>query len=742
MQRSVTPDDALRRSLEQQAYKLAMQGLPPPPLPAGAITVDSAVGHMLNLSYENDGLRKELNSRGSRKSQFATVDELEKTWQGQIPDSLLTTPRTDTPPIDSAQEDPEIRPSIRIEGTQDSSVGMIRDITVVLLGLDSSGKTSILNTLRTGQPGATIPTVGFSTEKIPYRNHAIVMWDVGGQEKLRHYWSNFLQNTDAIIFVVDTADHERLQETKVELEKIEQATPPTTPILILANKQDINSAVPVTSLLSFYSFANTRQWLLRGCSCEDVSGLIEGLDWVINAINKHIAETEEIPIYDSRNATLVAQRSNTPVNVPSLSSTTMMAAKQDSDPFLVTGGTEDKTKHRPLSRDSQLSKSNEEKWWGSKGPPPPAPPPPPVPDGSPSSSNGPEASPTQQSSGLLAGSPLAAMVSSPILAGSSSPSAQLAPNNNSGVGSITPQQMQIIAQQREEMLAELRKGRHPQQPVVFKARSFPEDEYDPEMKVIHSILADDPRQRMTADPLGPLPPLHTADTTVDVPLFEFYTNTEKKRGWGVVHNAGQTLDARMGRCHGIAAQGFRGDVVDVKLVFEVNDGWAKFGISAHDHSKFSVQNTWGFSRYQLSYFKNGYVWLCNKINAKRGKTLRLLMDMAGETRTLILMEDDRQRFRMEGIPANLILYPVVEAECTVVTGLFTPGVHALRAFNVGIQDEAKGRGPVDVMDVKPTAETTGTSWRRKFRSNRKQKVRDKLLQEQAELDITPFDGNQ
>jgi ADP-ribosylation factor-like protein 3 len=37
---------------------------------------------------------------------------------------------------------------------------------------------------------------------------------------LREYWSNFYENTDALVFVVDSADRKRLAESGEELNKL------------------------------------------------------------------------------------------------------------------------------------------------------------------------------------------------------------------------------------------------------------------------------------------------------------------------------------------------------------------------------------------------------------------------------------------------------------------------------------------------------------------------------------------
>ena len=73
-----------------------------------------------------------------------------------------------------------------------------------MLGLDAAGKTTILYKLHIGEVLSTVPTLGFNVEKVQYKNVVFTVWDVGGQEKLRPLWRHYFNNTDALIFVVDS----------------------------------------------------------------------------------------------------------------------------------------------------------------------------------------------------------------------------------------------------------------------------------------------------------------------------------------------------------------------------------------------------------------------------------------------------------------------------------------------------------------------------------------------------------
>ena len=46
------------------------------------------------------------------------------------------------------------------------------------------------------------------------------VWDIGGQKALREYWGNYFTNTDALVYVIDSADTKRVKEAGEELEKL------------------------------------------------------------------------------------------------------------------------------------------------------------------------------------------------------------------------------------------------------------------------------------------------------------------------------------------------------------------------------------------------------------------------------------------------------------------------------------------------------------------------------------------
>jgi len=121
---------------------------------------------------------------------------------------------------------------------------------VLILGLDAAGKTTILYKLKLGENMTTIPTIGFAVETAEINNITFTAWDVGGQDKLRPLWRHYFSNTDAIVFVVDCNDRDRVVEARDELHRmLGEAKLEGAMLLVLANKQVVGcvaaSAAPL-----------------------------------------------------------------------------------------------------------------------------------------------------------------------------------------------------------------------------------------------------------------------------------------------------------------------------------------------------------------------------------------------------------------------------------------------------------------------------------------------------------------
>lgn len=158
-----------------------------------------------------------------------------------------------------------------------------------MVGLDAAGKTTILYKLKLGEIVTTIPTIGFNVETVEYKNISFTVWDVGGQDKIRPLWRHYFQNTQGLIFVVDSNDRERVEESKDELTKMLQEDELRDAVLLIfANKQDLPNALSVTELTDKLGLQNlrNRQWYVQTACATQGNGLYEGLDWLSNELSK------------------------------------------------------------------------------------------------------------------------------------------------------------------------------------------------------------------------------------------------------------------------------------------------------------------------------------------------------------------------------------------------------------------------------------------------------------------------
>ncbi|ELP91079.1 ADP-ribosylation factor, putative [Entamoeba invadens IP1] len=162
-----------------------------------------------------------------------------------------------------------------------------KDMRILMVGLDAAGKTSILYKLKLGEIVTTIPTIGFNVETVDYKNISFTVWDVGGQDKIRPLWRHYYQNTQAIIFVVDSNDRDRISEAKEELMKmLNEDEMRNAVLLVFANKHDLPQAMSiseVTEKLGLQTIKN-RKWYCQTSCATNGDGLYEGLDWLADTL--------------------------------------------------------------------------------------------------------------------------------------------------------------------------------------------------------------------------------------------------------------------------------------------------------------------------------------------------------------------------------------------------------------------------------------------------------------------------
>ncbi|GJN09893.1 hypothetical protein PR202_ga27942 [Eleusine coracana subsp. coracana] len=167
-----------------------------------------------------------------------------------------------------------------------------KEMRILMVGLDAAGKTTILYKLKLGEIVTTIPTIGFNVETVEYKNISFTVWDVGGQDKIRPLWRHYFQNTQGLIFVVDSNDRDRVVEARDELHRMLNEVNDSLWMscvmlcCLFANKQDLPNAMnaaEITDKLGLHSLRQ-RHWYIQSTCATTGEGLYEGLDWLSSNI--------------------------------------------------------------------------------------------------------------------------------------------------------------------------------------------------------------------------------------------------------------------------------------------------------------------------------------------------------------------------------------------------------------------------------------------------------------------------
>lgn len=164
-----------------------------------------------------------------------------------------------------------------------------KQMRILMVGLDAAGKTTILYKLKLGEIVTTIPTIGFNVETVEYKNICFTVWDVGGQDKIRPLWRHYFQNTQGLIYVVDSNDRDRITEARRELDNmLKEDELRDAVLLVFANKQDLPNAMNAAELTDKLGLNELRGrcWYIQSTCATQGQGLYEGLDWLSNELAK------------------------------------------------------------------------------------------------------------------------------------------------------------------------------------------------------------------------------------------------------------------------------------------------------------------------------------------------------------------------------------------------------------------------------------------------------------------------
>mmetsp|Transcript_6816 Transcript_6816/g.10055 ORF Transcript_6816/g.10055 Transcript_6816/m.10055 type:complete len:182 (-) Transcript_6816:38-583(-) len=163
-----------------------------------------------------------------------------------------------------------------------------KEMRILMLGLDAAGKTTILYKLKPSEIVTTMLTIGFNVESLKYRNISFTAWDVGGSERIAPSRRQYFENTQGLIFVVDSDDRDRIDDAREELHRmLNEDQLRDVVLLVFANKQDLPNAMTaseVTEKLGLHAIRG-RNWFIQSTCAPSGDGLYEGLDWLSKTLS-------------------------------------------------------------------------------------------------------------------------------------------------------------------------------------------------------------------------------------------------------------------------------------------------------------------------------------------------------------------------------------------------------------------------------------------------------------------------
>lgn len=164
---------------------------------------------------------------------------------------------------------------------------------VLLVGLDGSGTTTILYQVKHGRRLETIPTLGMNHEIVEVDGMDFELYDVGGLEKVRALWRTYSKEANGVAYVVDSSDPSRLPQAAQELKKLffgdkkkKSLIVPDIPLLVLANKQDLEDAVDIDRITKDLELHDlpVRNYKVLPTVATEGNNVREGLKWMVDQL--------------------------------------------------------------------------------------------------------------------------------------------------------------------------------------------------------------------------------------------------------------------------------------------------------------------------------------------------------------------------------------------------------------------------------------------------------------------------
>uniref|UniRef100_A0A8C9NEZ2 ARF like GTPase 8B n=1 Tax=Serinus canaria TaxID=9135 RepID=A0A8C9NEZ2_SERCA len=154
-----------------------------------------------------------------------------------------------------------------------------------MVGLISTKFNFLFSVFQSGQFSEDmIPTVGFNMRKVTKGNVTIKIWDIGGQPRFRSMWERYCRGVNAIVYMVDAADRDKIEASRNELHNLlDKPQLQGIPVLVLGNKRDLPNALDEKQLIEKMNLAaiQDREICCYSISCKEKDNIDITLQWLI-----------------------------------------------------------------------------------------------------------------------------------------------------------------------------------------------------------------------------------------------------------------------------------------------------------------------------------------------------------------------------------------------------------------------------------------------------------------------------
>nr|XP_058948006.1 ADP-ribosylation factor-like protein 15 [Pocillopora verrucosa] len=170
--------------------------------------------------------------------------------------------------------------------------------SVIAIGLSQAGKSMLFAKLSGDASEKLEPTVGFSVKAVQLPSAILNVKELGGGDNVRKYWPHYFGGAQGIVFVVDSCcNDDDVDLAAAELQEVlSHSSLESLPLLVLANKQDVNgarSADELSRMMGLDAIARKRNWHIQACSKDDTESAKQGLSKLVSFINPDTETSEQ-----------------------------------------------------------------------------------------------------------------------------------------------------------------------------------------------------------------------------------------------------------------------------------------------------------------------------------------------------------------------------------------------------------------------------------------------------------------